>query len=463
MKIFRLIQVFLALRKSGIFYYFIDSFNPLLKPFSKPKNIPFKFKEALEGLGPMFIKLGQLLSTRTDIFDYEVSKELNKLTDNCAPVDFSYISDLINKELGARAEGILKNIEVTPLASASLAQVHRLRVDEEELVIKVQRPELFQQIKNDLAAIKDGVKILRLFYKGYQRINLMNLALDYENVLLNELDFRIEAANAKKTFENFQNNDLLYVPKIFDEYTTKKILVMEYIDGIPVTDVNQMTQKGLDLKKLSENGVQIFLKQVFDDNFFHADMHPGNIFASKENPASPSYYAVDYAICGSLTESNQILLAQMISCLTERDFYSLAQLFIFAEWVDENTKAEELESVLRAHCESLLDSPLSGIVRGELLLSLFEAMRKFDLYLDNDLMLLVKTLIHIEGMGRQIYPDLDFWHVATPFLSNWIKEKYSVKGLVSYLVSKKHILTYMILKKIEDSKQQFSDWEGEYK
>ena len=291
----------------------------------------------------------------------------------------------------------------------------------------------------------------------------MNLALDYENVLLNELDFRIEAANAKKTFENFQNNDLLYVPKIFDEYTTKKILVMEYIDGIPVTDVNQMTQKGLDLKKLSENGVQIFLKQVFDDNFFHADMHPGNIFASKENPASPSYYAVDYAICGSLTESNQILLAQMISCLTERDFYSLAQLFIFAEWVDENTKAEELESVLRANCESLLDSPLSEILFGELLLSLFEAMRKFDLYLDNDLMLLVKTLIHIEGMGRQIYPDLDFWHVATPFLSNWIKEKYSVKGLVSYLVSKKHILTYMILKKIEDSKQQFSDWEGEYK
>ena len=326
MKILRLIQVFLALRKSGIFYYFIDSFNPLLKPLSKPDNIPFKFREALEGLGPMFIKLGQLLSTRTDIFDYEVSKELNKLTDDCAPVDFSYISDLINKELGAKAERVLNNIEVTPLASASLAQVHRLRLDEEELVIKVQSPDLYQQIKNDLAAIKDGVKILRLFYKGYPRVNLMNLALDYENVLLNELDFRIEAANAKKTYENFKNSGLLYVPKIFDEYTTKKILVMEYIDGIPVTDVSQMTQKGLDLKKLSENGVQIFLKHVFDDNFFHADMHPGNIFASKENPASPSYYAVDYAICGSLTESNQILLAQMISCLTERDFLFISAI-----------------------------------------------------------------------------------------------------------------------------------------
>ena len=289
----------------------------------------------------------------------------------------------------------------------------------------------------------------------------MDLASDYENVLLNELDFRIEAANAKKTFENFKNSHLLYVPKIFDEYTTKKILVMEYVDGIPVTDVNQMTEKGLDLKKLSENGVQIFLKQVFDDNFFHADMHPGNIFASKENPGSPSYYAVDYAICGSITESNQILLAQMISCLTERDFYSLAQLFIFAEWVDEKTKTEDLESVLRANCESMLDSPLSEILFGELLLNLFDSMRKFDLYLDNDLMLLIKTLIHIEGMGRQIYPELDFWIVATPFLKNWIKEKYSIKGLVRYLVSKKHILTYMIMKKIEESRQQFSDKEGE--
>ena len=461
MKIFRLIKVFLALRKSGIFYYFIDSFNPLLKPFSKPKNIPFKFREALESLGPMFIKLGQLLSTRTDIFDYEVSKELNKLTDNCAPVDFSYISDLIKKELGVKSESILKNIEVTPLASASLAQVHRLKVNEEEMVIKVQRPYLFQQIKGDLAAIKDGVKMLRFFYKGYPRVNLMDLASDYENVLLNELDFRIEAANAKKTFENFKNSHLLYVPKIFDEYTTKKILVMEYVDGIPVTDVNQMKEKGLDLKKLSENGVQIFLKQVFDDNFFHADMHPGNIFASKETPGSPSYYAVDYAICGSITESNQILLAQMISCLTERDFYSLAQLFIFAEWVDEKTKTEDLESVLRANCESVLDSPLSEILFGELLLNLFDSMRKFDLYLDNDLMLLIKTLIHIEGMGRQIYPELDFWIVATPFLKNWIKEKYSIKGLVRYLVSKKHILTYMIMKKIEESRQQFSDKEGE--
>ena len=461
MKIFRLIKVFLALRKSGIFYYFIDSFNPLLKPFSKPKNIPFKFREALESLGPMFIKLGQLLSTRTDIFDYEVSKELNKLTDNCAPVDFSYISDLIKKELGVKSESILKNIEVTPLASASLAQVHRLKVNEEEMVIKVQRPYLFQQIKGDLAAIKDGVKMLRFFYKGYPRVNLMDLASDYENVLLNELDFRIEAANAKKTFENFKNSHLLYVPKIFDEYTTKKILVMEYVDGIPVTDVNQMKEKGLDLKKLSENGVQIFLKQVFDDNFFHADMHPGNIFASKETPGSPSYYAVDYAICGSITESNQILLAQMISCLTERDFYSLAQLFIFAEWVDEKTKTEDLESVLRANCESVLDSPLSEILFGELLLNLFDSMRKFDLYLDNDLMLLIKTLIHIEGMGRQIYPELDFWIVATPFLKNWIKEKYSIKGLVRYLVSKKHILTYMIVKKIEESRQQFSDKEGE--
>ncbi len=241
----------------------------------------------------------------------------------------------------------------------------------------------------------------------------------------------------------------------------KKILVMEYIDGIPITEVKKLKKYNLNLKKLSENGVKIFLKQVFEDNFFHADMHPGNIFAAKKNQDNPYYFAVDYAICGSVTESNQILIAQMISCLVDRDFFSLAQLFIYAEWVREDTKTEELEAVLRANCEKLLDKPLAEILFGELLLSLFDAMKPFDLYLDQDLLLLVKTLVHIEGMGRQIYPELDFWSISKPFIDNWISKKYSVKGLIRYLVSKKHILTYMILKKIEETKDQFSENFGE--
>tara|TARA_B100001540_G_scaffold153370_1_gene135797 strand:- start:15836 stop:17224 length:1389 start_codon:yes stop_codon:yes gene_type:complete len=457
MKIFRLIHIFLRLRKSGIFYLFIENFNPLVKPLQKPKNIEKNFKETLESLGPFFIKLGQLISTRTDLISLELAKELRNLTDNCAPVDFNYIKDQINEGLGSRAKTILENITEKPVASASLAQVHRLTIDDKNLVIKVQKPGLLDLIDKDIKALRLGIRFLRFMYKGYPRVNLNEMLNSYEKIIKNELDFRIEAANAKKTFENFDGNELLYIPRIEDEFTTKKILVMEYIDGIPITDIEELKNYNLDLKKLSENGVKIFLKQVFEDNFFHADMHPGNIFAAKINQENPYYFAVDYAICGSITESNQILIAQMISCLVERDFFSLAQLFIYAEWVAENTKTEELESVLRAHCERLLDKPLSEILFGELLLSLFDAMKPFDLYLDQDLLLLVKTLIHIEGMGRQIYPELDFWSVSKPFIDDWISEKYSVKGLIRYLVSKKHILTYMILKKIEETKDQFSE------
>ena len=461
MKIFRLIHIFLRLRKSGIFYLFIENFNPLVKPLQKPKNIEKNFKETLESLGPFFIKLGQLISTRTDLISLELAKELRNLTDNCEPVDFSYIRNEINEGLGSRAKIILENIIDEPVASASLAQVHRLTINDKDLVVKVQKPGLLDLIDKDIKALRAGISFLRFIYKGYPRVNLSELLNRYEKIIKNELDFRIEAANAKKTFENFNGNELLYIPRIEDEFTTKRILVMEYIDGIPITDLEELKHYNLDLKKLSENGVKIFLKQVFIDNFFHADMHPGNIFAAKINQENPYYFAVDYAICGSVTESNQILIAQMISCLVERDFFSLAQLFIYAEWVAENTKTEELESVLRAHCERLLDKPLAEILFGELLLSLFDAMKPFDLYLDQDLLLLVKTLIHIEGMGRQIYPELDFWSVSKPFIDDWISEKYSVKGLIRYLVSKKHILTYMILKKIEETKDQFSENFGE--
>ena len=461
MKIFRLIHIFLRLRKSGIFYLFIENFNPLVKPLQKPKNIEKNFKETLESLGPFFIKLGQLISTRTDLISLELARELRNLTDNCEPVDFSYIRDEINEGLGSRAKIILENIIEEPVASASLAQVHRLTINDNDLVIKVQKPGLLDLIDKDIKALRVGISFLRFMFKGYPRVNLDELLNSYEKIIKNELDFRIEAANAKKTFENFNGNELLYTPKVEDEFTTKRILVMEYIDGIPITDVEELKNYNLDLKKLSENGVKIFLKQVFEDNFFHADMHPGNIFAAKINQENPYYFAVDYAICGSITESNQILIAQMISCLVERDFFSLAQLFIYAEWVAENTKTEELESVLRAHCERLLDKPLAEILFGELLLSLFDAMKPFDLYLDQDLLLLVKTLIHIEGMGRQIYPELDFWSVSKPFIDDWISEKYSVKGLIRYLVAKKHILTYMILKKIEETKDQFSEDFGE--
>ena len=463
MTIIRLLKIFAVLRNTGIFNTFIKGFNPFLKTFSSKNNIEQNFRKTLESLGPVFIKLGQLLSTRTDIISKELAAELNNLTDNCEPIEYNYIKDQLIANLGDNAKDILEDIDPKPLASASLAQVHRFTKEGENLVVKVQKPNLDEQIEVDIKAIRLGAKILRTFYKGYPRVDLNSVVDDYEKIVMNELDFRIEAANAKKTYENFSENNYLYVPKVLDKYTTKKILVMEYIDGIPITNIANLKKHNLNLKVLSENGVRIFLKQVFQDNFFHADMHPGNIFAAKTSPKKPFYYAVDYAICGSLSESNQILIAQMISSLLKKDFYSLAQLFIFANWVSEDTKTEELENILRINCEHLLDKPLSQILFGELLLNLLEAMRQFNLYLDNDLLLLIKTLVHIEGMGRQIYPELDFWSVANPFLKTWFKDKYSVKGLVKYLVSKKHILTYMIVKRFEETQEIFDQNYGDIK
>ena len=456
MNIFRLLYIFLKLRNSGIFNSFINGFNPLIKTLYNKRNSSRKLRIVLEELGPVYIKLGQLLSTRTDIISKELALELNRLTDNCQAIEFHEIKEIIYSELRYKSEKILKTIEKKPIATASLAQVHRFKLQEKEYVIKVQKDGVETNIKRDLSAIKSIIGGLNFFLKDYPRINPTSIFEEYEKVILNELDFRLEAANAKKTFENFSGSEELYVPKIVDKFTTKKILVMEYIDGIPITNISLLKKYNIDLQSLSENGVKIFLKQVFLDNFFHADMHPGNIFAAKKNPKQPYYYAVDYAICGSVSESNQILLAQMISRLIDKDFYSLAQLFVFTEWVSKDTKIEELETVLRANCEPLLNQPLSKILFGELLLNLFDAMKPFNLYLDLDLLLLVKTLVHIEGMGRQIYPDLDFWMVAKPFLEDWFKDKYSAKGLVKYLVSKKHILTYMLVKKMEETQQQYS-------
>ena len=461
MSVYRLIVIYFSIRKTGIFNEIVPGFNPFLKTLIRKKNPAKNLKECLENLGPVFIKFGQLLSTRTDLLPKNVTRELNSLTDACSPIGFEEISKTITDELRGKSDKVLNSIDEKPLASASLAQVHKIKIDNLECVIKVQKPNLMYQVDRDIRALKIAAKGAKIFLKDYPRIDPEIIINDYQSVIKRELDFRIEAANAKKTYEKFADNQHLYVPKIIDEYTCKKILIMEYIDGIPVTNVNELNQHKINLRKLSENGVRIFLKQVFEDNFFHADMHPGNIFASKQTPEDPYYYAVDYAICGSVTESNQILLAQMISLLIEKDFFSLSQLFIFAGWVNESTKTEELEAVLRSNCESILDQPLSTILFGELLLNLFDAMKPYDLYLDYDLLLLVKTLVHIEGMGRQIYPNLDFWAVANPFLKNWFKERYSVKGLIKYLVSKKHILTYMVIKKIEETQEVYSDLKGE--
>ena len=433
MTIIRLLRIFAVLRNTGIFNTFIKGFNPILKTFNSKNNVEQNFRKTLESLGPVFIKLGQLLSTRTDIISKELAAELNNLTDNCEPIEYNYIKDQLISNLGDNAKDILEDIDPKPLASASLAQVHRFTKDGENFVVKVQKPNLDEQIEVDIKAIRLGTKILRTFYKGYPRVDLNSVVDDYEKIIMNELDFRIEAANAKKTYQNFTDNNYLYVPKILDKYTTKKILVMEYIDGIPITNIANLKKHNLNLKVLSENGVRIFLKQVFQDNFFHADMHPGNIFVSAENPDEPTYVAVDYAICGSLSEKEQLLIGKMLADMFSRNYSGVAKTMIGAGWVSSSTKPIELEVTIRTAIDPIFEKPFSEINFGEMLLFLFEETRAYELSLPASLLLLHKTLINIEGLGRQIYPDLDLWTTAKPFIQNWISNRYNPKNIMEQL------------------------------
>ena len=275
--------------------------------------------------------------------------------------------------------------------------------------------------------------LINLLYKDSNRLNLNDVIDDYEKTIFRELDLKVEAANTTVTKKNFADSDLLFIPKVFWDHTRVNVLTLEEIDGIACTDVESMDKLGINRKALAENGVKIFLDQVFRDNFFHADMHPGNIFVSKENTELPSYIAIDCAIVGSLSREDQYNLARMLQATLKQDYVKLSELFIGAGWVSSQTNKSELEQALRATCEPIFEKPLSEIEFGSLLLYLFDSTRQFGLSVQPSLILLQKTLIHIEGMGREIYKDLDFWGLAEPYLDQWINKQFSPIKLREFL------------------------------
>ena len=285
--------------------------------------------------------------------------------------------------------------------------------------------------------MKSAAKIFSYVYKESYRLKPNEVVKDYESTILKELDLKLEASNTNLTRKNFLDSEELYIPEVYWDLTTSNVMVLEKIDGIPCTDIDQIESYGIDKKTLAENGVMIFLNQVFRDNFFHADMHPGNIFVSKENPEKPGYIAVDCAITGSLSNDERYTLARMLQAVLKQNYKSLANLFINSGWVNANTNNIELENTLRACCEPIFEKPLSEIEFGKLLLYLFQSTRQYGLSLQTSLVLLQKTLIHIEGMGRQIYPDLDFWGIAEPYLDNWLAEQVSPIKLKNYIIENK--------------------------
>ena len=389
----------------------------------------------LESMGPMFIKFGQLLSTRTDVVPLHIAEHLQHLTEQCRPFSGNKAKKIIEKSMNGNFYKYFKEFNITPIASASLAQVHEavLKDNEQEIVIKVLRPNIEKDVKRNLNLLSLLANLAKIIIKDSHRLKIAEVVQDYKNTLNKETDLRLEASNTIRTRRNFENSELLYIPRVYTDFTSKNILVMEKIYGIPCTNIKEIEKSGVNLKKLAENGVEIFLNQVFRDNFFHADMHPGNIFVDAKYPEKNRYTAVDCAIVGSLSDKDLYNLGRMLSTTIKQDYSKLAKLFINAGWVNQDTNENELELTLRACCEPIFEKPLSQIEFGKLLLFLFDSTRIYGLSVQPSLILLQKTLIHIEGMGRQIYPELDFWSIAEPYIDNWIMEKYHPSKIVKLI------------------------------
>jgi len=389
---------------------------------STHKNV--RLRKAMEELGPITIKFGQLLSTRRDFLDTELADELQSLQDNVPPFSSPSIHQLIEESLGVKAESIFSSLDSEPFACASIAQVYKATLQSgEEVVIKATRPGIEKVVSADIKLLKWIARLVETRTELGKRLHPVEIVNDYEQIIHDELDLLSEAANTSQLKRNFENSPSLYVPKVHWDFCSKRLMVMERIHGIPVADVGALNAQNTDLKKLAETGVDIFFTQVFDHNFFHADMHPGNIFVSHETPENPKYIAIDCAIIGSLTKDDQEYLAKNLLALFKRDYRKVAELHVACGWVPRNTKIHEFESAIRSVCEPIFEKPLKEISFANLLVQLFRTASRFDMEVQPSLVLLQKTLLNVEGLGRQLYPDLDLWTTALPYLENWNKKR----------------------------------------
>jgi len=390
-----------------------------------------RLRKALEDLGPIYIKLGQLLSTRPDLVPADICSELAGLQDNVPPFSSVVFKDIVETALGGTVVDLFQSFETDSLASASVAQVHAaVLADGRDVVVKAVRPGIEKTIRKDIALMYTLAYLLDKYSADGRRMRPLDVVKDYEMVILDELNLQAEGANASLLRHNFDGSPLLYVPEIYWPYSNENLLVMERIYGIPVTNMSELEAACVDLKVLAERGVEIFFTQVFEHNFFHADMHPGNIFVDAGNPKSPSYLAVDCAIMGSLSNDDQFYLARCLLAIFKRDYRHVAELHIRSGWVPKDTPVIEFAGAIRSVCEPIFQRPLSEISLGDMLVSLFKAARRFNMEVQPSLVLLQKTLINVEGLGRQLYPELDLWTTAQPFLEKWLKERYSPKSVL---------------------------------
>jgi len=394
--------------------------NPLPKRIPKEKRL----RLALIALGPIFIKLGQLLSTRKDILNDSLATELAKLQDKVPPFSEKVAIKIIESSLEAGVNDLFKDFNPTPLASASIAQVHTAKLqDDSDIVIKVIRPKIQKTIYKDIKLMMLAAKLMQKYAQDGERLKPVEVIQDYEHTIYGELDLMAEAANASQLRRNFTGSDLLYVPEVHWDYCRKNVMVMERIYGTPIGDIDALIARKTNMKVLAERGVEIFFRQVFRDSFFHADMHPGNIFVAHNDPASPQYIAIDCGIVGTLNETDQDYLARNLLAFFNQDYHEVARLHVESGWVGSDTKINEFEAAIRSVCEPIFEKPLAEISFGQLLLRLFQTARRFNMEVQPQLVLLQKTLLNIEGLGRQLYPQLDLWTTAKPHLEHWMNKR----------------------------------------
>ena len=396
------------------------------------KNAPRgqRLREALEALGPVFVKFGQALSTRPDLLPDDIADELVRLQDDVPPFPGAQARAIIEAAYGDSLKNHFKSFDSKPAASASVAQVHHAELTSgEAVVVKVLRPDVQHAIERDLALLHALADLAQRYWSLAPRLKPKEIVGDYDKTIHNELDLMREAANAGQLKANFADSDLIYVPKVYWQHTRRNVMVMERIEGIPIRRIDEIKAAGIDMKKLAHDGVEIFFTQAFRDGFFHADMHPGNIFVSKQG----QYRAVDFGIMGILRPADQRYLAENLLAFFERDYRRVADAHLRAGWVPPDTPIEEFESAIRTVCEPIFARPISEISFGGFLIDLFRVAHRFEMPVQPQLVLLQKTLLNIEGLGRQLYPQLDLWQTAKPFLERWMREQIGARAAVRTL------------------------------
>ena len=392
-----------------------------------------RLRDALQTLGPVFVKFGQMLSTRRDLLPPDIAGPLAELQDRVKPFPGEVAKSIIESDLGCSVDDVFSEFSSDVMASASVAQVHAARLKTgEEVIAKVIRPGIEKVIEEDLKLMMTIAKFVEKNFVDGKRLKLVQVVSDYRMTILDELDLMREAANTALIRRNFEDSAICYVPQIYWDYTRRNVMVEERIYGIPISRVDIFKEKKVNMEKLAERGVEIFFTQVFDHSFFHADMHPGNVFVDISDPENPVYKAIDFGIVGTLDPESQAYLAQNLIAFFDRDYRAVAELHVESEWVPKDTNIGEFESAIRTVCEPIFQKPLGEISFGVLLIRLFEVARRFQMEVQPQLVLLQKTLLNIEGLGRELYPELDLWKTGKPFLERWVKERLGPKGIVDH-------------------------------